>query len=461
MPRPATVLALPSRLAGRLSPSELADLHAAAAPDAVLVPERVYAPGRFRPPESEVPILTPEGEIHAFGDVTLGTCATLDEVRRVADVAREEAGESTAYLATELLAVETDPMELDTRLDGATAYREALGTTGTDGDAAFVHLAASVPADYRREWGGLDVQGLAPVETQGAPAAPVLSLHADGTVAVEEIRTDRLGLRALSGVGDSRATTLARAGYDRASLAATPPHELATLEGFGRASARTVVRSAQALERGEVLRTGDAPLPADPVFLDIETDGLRPSVVWQVGVLFRGDYRSFLARDPEEASGMLGAFLDWLAGVDGTLVAWNGWGFDFPVLDDHVAATHPDRQEVWRQNTKCDLLAWARDEENAVLPGRTNKLEAVASALGYEGHDTGLTGAETARRYRAWMDGGPEPDWERHRAYCEDDVRMLAHVFDAVAATDRVASSIADRTTDETGDTRQGSLSEF
>jgi len=59
------------------------------------------------------------------------------------------------------------------------------------------------------------------------------------------------------------------------------------------------------------------------------------------------------------------------------------------------------------------------------------------------------------------MDGGPEPDWERHRAYCEDDVRMLAHVFDALAATDRVESTVADRTTDESGDTRQGSLSEF
>jgi predicted RecB family nuclease len=348
-------------------------------------------------------------------------------------------------------------MVLDSRLAGATAYRAALGDEAT----GLVHLATSVPADYRRAWADLDVQGVAPVETQGAPAVPVLTLHDDGTVAVEEVRIDRLGLRALTGVGAQRATVLSRAGYDRVLLAETAAHELATLEGFGRASARTTVQSARALERGEVLRTGDAPLPADPIFLDIETDGLRPSVVWQVGVLARGEYQSFLARDPDDASGMLGAFLDWLSGVGGTLVAWNGWGFDFPVLDEHVARHHPARHDVWRRATKCDLLQWARDEGNAVLPGRTNKLEAVAGALGYEGHDTGLTGAETARQYRAWMDGGPEPDWERHRAYCEDDVRMLAHVFEAIAATDRVEPSIADRTTDESGDTRQGSLSEF
>ncbi|MWG34103.1 ribonuclease H-like domain-containing protein [Halomarina oriensis] len=449
MPRSATVLVLPSGLAGRLAPPELADLHAHAAPDAVLVPQQVYAPGRFRPPESDVPILTPEGDVTDLGGIGLAVCDSLEHVHTLD---RDDA----TYLASNLLTVETDPMALDTRLAGAAAYREALGER-----EGLVHLATGVPADYRRAWSGLDVQGVAPVETQGAPAVPVLSLHDDGTVAVEAVRTDRLGLRALSGVGERRATTLARAGYDRATLAETPAHELATLEGFGRSSARTAVRSARALEAGTVLRTGDAPLPADPVFLDIETDGLRPSVVWQVGVLHRGEYRSFLARNPDDAPAMLGAFLDWLSGSEGTLVAWNGWGFDFPVLDEHVSQHRSARGDVWRRQSKCDLLQWARDEGNAVLPGRTNELEAVAGALGYEGHDTGLTGAETARRYRAWMDGGPEPDWERHRAYCEDDVRMLADVFEAVAATDRVETSIAERTSDDSGDTRQGSLSEF
>jgi hypothetical protein len=471
MSRPATVLVLPSALAGRLSPTELADLHDHAAPDAVLVPERVYAPGRFRPPDSDVPVLTPDDETHDVGGVALTVAASLDGVRAAAErddrAARTATGRADggdrpgdgspdgdrrAYLASDLLAVETDPMALETRLDGADAYRETLD--GREG--RFVHLATGVPADYRHEWDGLDVQGVAPVETQGAPAVPVVSLG--DVVAVEEVRTDRLGLRALDGVGDRRAGTLAAAGYDRETLAGTPPHELAGLSGFGRASAERVVRSARALERGEVARTGDAPLPADPLFVDIETDGLRPSVVWQVGVLADGEYRSFLARNPEEAPAMLGAVLDWLAGVEGTLVAWNGWGFDFPVLDEHVAAHHPERHEVWRRAPKCDLLRWARDEGNAVLPGRTNRLEAVAGALGHEGSDTGLTGAATARRYRAWMDGGPEPDWERHRAYCEDDVRMLASVFEALAATDRVEST-TDRSAD--GDTRQGSLSEF
>ena len=482
MSRPATVLALPSALAGRLSPEELADLHAHAAPDAVLVPERVYAPGRFRPPESDVPILTPEGDVHELGDVTLAVCETIAHVRAVASRDDPDGAfdaDHTTYLASDLLSVETDPMALDARLDGATAYREALagGDESTDarpddatdgqrpGDHShfrFVHLAASVPADYRRVWDGLDVQGIAPVDTQGAPAVPVLALHPDGTVAVEEVRTDRLGVRALSGVGERRAVALSRAGYDREALAETSPRELAALDGFGRASAETAVRSARALERDELLRTGDEPLPADPVFLDVETDGLRPSVVWQVGVQHRGDYTSFLARDPADAPAMLGAFLDWLSGTDGTLVAWNGWGFDFPVLDEHVGAHHPDRRDVWRRAAKCDLLQWARDEGNAVLPGRTNGLEAVAGALCYEGHGTGLTGAETARRYRAWMDGGPEPDWERHRAYCEDDVRMLAHVYDAIATTDRVEATVADRAaTNQETDTRQGSLSEF
>jgi uncharacterized protein YprB with RNaseH-like and TPR domain len=152
---------------------------------------------------------------------------------------------------------------------------------------------------------------------------------------------------------------------------------------------------------------------------------------------------------------MLDAFLDWLRGGRETLVAWNGSGFDFPVLEERIAAVRPGRLAEWRGTRRFDPLRWAREEGNAVLPGRTNRLEAVAGAIGFEGDDAGLTGAETARRYRAWLDGGAEPDWARHRTYCENDVRMLEAVFDALADTARVA-----RTTDAP-DTRQGSLSEF
>ncbi|WP_254536324.1 ribonuclease H-like domain-containing protein [Halomarina litorea] len=452
MRRAATVLSLPPDLAARLRPAELADLHAHAAPDAVLAPTRAVAPGRLRPPGSDTPVVTLDGAVHEVGDCPLVACRDAGDLAAVETWARQGRLGGTTYVLSDLLSLSVDTDRLATTLGGETGYRTALG----DPDCECVHLAASLPADYRREWGGLVVQGVAPVETQGAPAVPRLTLYGDGTVAVEEVGVDRLGLRAVDGVGEKRAQTLREAGYDRSSLADAPIHELADLPGFGREVATSAVRSARAVERDELSRTGDAPLPDNPVFVDIETDGLRPSVVWQVGAMRDGEYRAFLARDPDEEAAMLDAFLDWFGGPSrGTLVAWNGWGFDFPVLEERIAAVRPDRLAGWRSACRFDPLRWARDEDNAVLPGRTNTLEAVAGALGFEGEDAGLTGAETARRYRAWLEGGPEPDWARHRTYCENDVRMLAHVFEALESTDRVAHA------NHTPDTRQGSLSEF
>lgn len=456
MRRAATVLSLPPGLAGRLRPAELADLRAHVAPDAVLAPTRAVAPGRLRPPGDETPVVTLDGEVHDVGGVSLVACRGADDLAVVEASARRDRLEGTAYVLSDLLSLTVDADRLATRLDGKADYRAALG----DPDCDCVHLASALPADYRREWDGLAVQGVAPVETQGAPAVPRLTLYGDGTVAVDELGVDRLGLRAVDGIGAARARTLREAGYDRAALADAPVRELADLPGLGREVAEAAVRSARAVERDELVRTGDAPLPDDPVFVDIETDGLRPSVVWQIGALRGGDYRAFLARDPDEERTMLEAFLDWHADRDrergrGTLVAWNGRGFDFPVLEERIATVLPERLSEWRSARRFDPLRWAREEGNAVLPGRTNGLAAVADALDFDGDDAGLTGAETARRYRRWLDGGPEPDWARHRAYCENDVRMLAHVVDAIEATNRVARS------NDTPDTRQGSLSEF
>ncbi|MFB6095510.1 MAG: ribonuclease H-like domain-containing protein, partial [Halodesulfurarchaeum sp.] len=72
---------------------------------------------------------------------------------------------------------------------------------------------------------------------------------------------------------------------------------------------------------------------------------------------------------------------------------------------------------------------------NAILPGVTNRLSDVAEALGYERTGPPLTGAAVARRYRRWMlerTAAAEPNWDRLESYCEDDVRALAQVYQAL-----------------------------
>jgi hypothetical protein len=53
-----------------------------------------------------------------------------------------------------------------------------------------------------------------------------------------------------------------------------------------------------------------------------------------------------------------------------------------------------------------------------------------------------------------------EPDWERFKAYCEDDVRSLATVYEALEASGRIISS-RESSRNATESTTQGSLSDW
>jgi uncharacterized protein YprB with RNaseH-like and TPR domain len=187
-------------------------------------------------------------------------------------------------------------------------------------------------------------------------------------------------------------------------------------------------------------------------------------MIWLIGVLDSqsNEYRSFLARDPDEPGAAVEAFCSWLESNGGNrpVVAYNGRSFDFPVIEEHVGEHCPQYLDDWTRQWQFDPYHWATTEGNALLPGRTNKLEDVAAALGWESAGTGLTGAAVARLFQGWQANPCEEtalDWERHERYCEDDVRALAHVYDALADA---AGTYSDNTT--TGaNTAQGQLSDF
>jgi uncharacterized protein YprB with RNaseH-like and TPR domain len=196
------------------------------------------------------------------------------------------------------------------------------------------------------------------------------------------------------------------------------------------------------------------------VCLDVETDGLSPTIVWQFGVYDprTDEYVAVVEdEDPSDPGPVVREFCDLFAAeyADRPVLAWNGDGFDFPVVDRFVRRHAPEHAPTWADARTVDLLAWARD--NALLPGRTNRLDDVARALGHEGADTGLSGARTAAAYRAFAanpnDPAAEPDWARHRRYCEDDCRALWTVYEALRDADRRAAGA--------GDDRQAGLTEF
>jgi uncharacterized protein YprB with RNaseH-like and TPR domain len=402
-------------------------------------------------------------------DEELGVVRTLESTGAL-DPATE------TYVVSDRLGVSVRPTALDASLSGADAYREALAPEALDG--SYTHVSTAAPVDYYREWDDLTVAGAGPDADSVAPGTgrggdrggqeiPTLRLHPDGTVCTTTIATSRLGLRALSGVGEKTAERLREAGYG--DPGAVVPADLLDVTGIGRDSAEMICDHARALESGDVVRYGDEYFPdREPVFVDIETDGLTPTVVWLIGVLDReGEetYMSFLNRDPDDPGRAVEAFLVWYAANarGRPVVAYNGLSFDFPTIADHVERHCPEHAEVWENAYTFDPYYWAVRQDNAVLPGRTDQLGDVAAALGWETDDTGLTGAAVGRAYRRWMrerTTDAEPDWERHERYCEDDVRSLAFVYDALAEAD--GASPRRGSGSSTGDdTSQGTLTDL
>lgn len=477
-PATARIACTSSSFVERATATELDDWLTYFEPDLVLLVGDSAAPRAAsvlrRHLGSKTAFFQPTATVPASGTRTINgvqfvfapTMATLEAV------VEHERGELDAteptYVLSGLLDLNVDTTTLSTSLVGREEYRRRLEPERLSGE--YVHVSTDLPADYRRSWDDLTVVGGG--AEAGSAGTPLVALdcRTDGRVLTKTLRPARLGLRALDDVGRTRARRLQDAGFANCdAIASAEPSTLADVRGLGRTTAERIRRSARAIAHGEVVRESDEPLPyGDPVFIDIETDGLTPTITWLIGVLDGsaddGEYRSFLQTDPDEPGRAIEEFIAWYTtNASGRpLVAYNGWNFDFDVLHDHIVKHCPGYEDDWTGTYRFDPYRWAVEEGNAVLPGQTNKLEDVAGALGYD-TETGLTGAAVARTYQEWMaDRSPatEPDWERFDAYCEDDVRALATIYEALEASGRIVST-DEPSRDVRETTTQGSLTDW
>jgi uncharacterized protein YprB with RNaseH-like and TPR domain len=387
-------------------------------------------------------------------------------------------------IITSDLSLSVDPYERTTTLKGLDKYRETI--PGAWQTPRTTHLSTALRPGFVRTICGstseqTTVVGIGQTEAQLGAGADVdvespalVEIYSNGFVDVNEVDPESVGLRGITEVAHNRAQTLREAGYTSpADLATTRISEIANLDGLGSSTANTIHASATAQVEQRVVATGDGALPnGDPVFIDIETDGLEASTAWLIGVLDGdaedGHYLAFRQREPGEGS-HLEAFMTWLTGSAESrpVVAWNGLKFDFPVITDQLRHHCPEHLDAWDSTYTFDPLYWAREKGNAALPGRSNQLEDVAEALGWEPTTNGIDGATVAKVYVAWRDlvkqandpaQVPDPDWDRLEAYCEDDVRALATIYDGL----REAARRKPEDHTPTGeDSTQGALSDF
>ena len=451
----------------------------------VLVPGRGVRPRQLSVPGRDWTVVTvPNG----VADIEVeGSSADADTDQETETSTEHDDRSSRRLCVTPRLSLEVNPYERSTTVDGLDSYCETIPTRWqTDGT---VHCSTQLRPGYRtlidRPTGQMPVVGLG--ENTAAlgvgagddePTAAVLECFPGGTVRAETVAPSSFGLTGLDEVGPRRAERLRRAGYRTpAAVADASPTELAGLDGFGASVVEEVRAAATARTDGRIVPTGNGALPEDdPVFVDIETDGLEPSVAWLVGVLDGGatDGRYMPFREPAPGrADHLEAFLAWAdANARGRpIVAWNGYRFDFPVLAAQIRERCPGYTDTWEELYQFDPLWWARraDGGNAALPGVDNTLETVAEALGWHSSTTGIDGATVATVYTAYRrrrqgsddpEAVTEPDWDRLEAYCEDDVRALATIYEALETAARRERE-AEPGRPSSTETTQGALSDF
>ncbi|WP_254824914.1 ribonuclease H-like domain-containing protein [Haloglomus halophilum] len=498
---PARLLALPGSVASNQHRDTVVAMVEALDPDAIVAtpPQPgtvgatlpateipVLSPGRSRSPETttaldnKILIATIPSETR---DIEAAAVRADDGV--VQDDETAPAAEAHRVCLTTLVSLEIDPYTRSAGLKHLDTYANQL----PDGWlSTATHCSTALRAGYRTtthvDGGSVSLVGIGQTEaalgvgvddTDGADPA-LVEVFDNGAVSVESVAPEAFGLRGVEEVGEKRADRLRRAGYtDPIDVGDAPPHELADLSGLGRSTATTIQAAANAQAHDEVVPTGDDSLPyGDPIFIDIETDGREPSCAWLIGVLDggpeNGHYMAFGEGEPGDI-GHLEAFLNWMDanGEGRPLVAWYGYNFDFPVLRDQIQQHCPEYLDRWDDWYQFDLLWWCRDKNggNVVLPGRSNKLEPVAKALGWEPETTGIDGGVVAEVYtayrREWLSTDDpstvsEPDWDRLKRYCEDDVRALATIWEACSDAARREPGTSTESTD-TG--TQGALSDF
>lgn len=409
---------------------------------------------RYTPATGPVEAADYDLEAEAIDILAVQRRDVLDRLeRQLTANERATAPGAGTYLVVPRLSVETNTTTLSSRLPGAahfSAISEALPEPLTV-------LAGGQPAAYHHEWSLGDERPSVPVaglggSTRSRSKFGQFTCTAAGTVAAEVVDADQFGLSALAGVGQTSANRLRTMGCrTRADVKHLSLEDLAGLAGIGRATAAKIHGHADVLASGEPLvLTNKSPVRTrderPPVVLDIETDGLSPTIIWQFGVYdpVTDEFRAFIERDdPGDPASVLEEFLTWFVAThrDRTVLTWNGDAFDYRHIRLFLRQYLPEYLDAWEKLWTADLYRWAVLDGNALLPGRTNKLDHVARALGYESANTGLSGAQTAAAYQEFMrrpqDPAHEPEWDRHRAYCEEDCRALWHVYRAIKTADR------------------------
>ncbi|WP_302083402.1 ribonuclease H-like domain-containing protein [Salinibaculum rarum] len=440
------IVTVPSFLVSELPNGDLTDIDFYFDPDIYLVPDATdpdipkhlaYTVGK----RVVAPRLLAEPTPYYFDTETLLVIPYLDTLSGITNASFDE----SVSILTGFLDQDYDFSTFDHSITNIRAYRDAIQTITAP---AIRHFTIEIPAGNAINARQLSnpIRGINWVEGQSQNPTryiPKTTITASGDVQTEHLRSDRLGVQAIYQLGSQYRNRLESHGYTtREDISESDPEDILRVPGVGGYNAAAFISGARAIQDDTLYRFDTVPFTdSKKVFIDIETDGLQPEVIWQIGIYNAStdQYASLIQTDPERKSDIITAFGDWLINTNAdVLLAWNGNNFDFPHLESFITKYGTDDHlSAWNSIKKADMKTDVVQKCGAV-PSRTWTLSAIAAHVGFNWSNGELTGADAAERYTEWMHGGAEPDWDAWQEYCRDDVMAMHHIYNRLKTAEKI-----------------------
>lgn len=213
-------------------------------------------------------------------------------------------------------------------------------------------------------------------------------------------------------------------------LASLSPGDILDIKGIGEKTAPDIIRKAQALSRKELIRLGQAVLPAGPLIVfDIESVP-NQNVYYLFGTmqfdLGAWHFEPFLAEQLEDEGDNWRRFLDRIGALPGSIVHYGNYE---RTAVQKLGERHgtPDQSEA--------LLARMVDleravKETAVLPLWSYSLKTIAPWIGFQWSSMVAEGSDSVLEYIQWLEDRDRVHLDRILHYNHEDCRATLAVFD-------------------------------
>lgn len=301
----------------------------------------------------------------------------------------------------------------------------------------FKIFTTKLEASEERKLNQRKIYGIAPQMNQyGKIKLPLIKTQKIPNILL--FPSEKVGIKAITDIGQKFTSKLKREGIKtRKDLCKLKPKEIMKYEGIGPYRGTKWITSAMSTENQKIYKIKQNNLKnKDKIFIDIETDSLRPNIIWHIGIYNnkKEEYKNFLEKNPKKKKRIIKKFIKYLEKhktPKTVLLAWYGKKFDYKILKKFIKEYAPNYLATWKQIDKKDFMEWIK--KHTATPCRTQKLEHMSEKTNFKTEKTGLNGEKVGKMYTEYMNNQKEDlNWKKLEKYGKNDVMAMKHIYEKI-----------------------------